>query len=141
MFNRILVTMDNSDAVSQSTFEKAMVLAKQNCARLMLLQVLPPDAVQGSDMNVLQSLHNTAKTEGLASDVAQLQGDHSHVICDLANRWGADLIVLGQHDLTQDYPVPTDQFAEQAPCSVLLAQTPDSLHLKASKVEQFAMMS
>jgi nucleotide-binding universal stress UspA family protein len=141
MFNRILVTMDNSDAMSQSTFEEALILAKQNHARLMLLQVLPPDAAQHSDMDALQSLHKTAKTKGLASDVAQLQGDHNHVICDLANRWGADLIVLGQHDLTQDNPVPTVRFAEQAPCSVLLAQTPDSLHLKASKIEQFATMT
>jgi nucleotide-binding universal stress UspA family protein len=141
MFNRILVTMDNSDAMSQSTFEKALILAKQNHARLMLLQVLPPDVAQHMDMDALQSLHKTAKTEGLASDVAQLQGDHDHVICDLANRWGADLIVLGQHDLVQDRCVPSTQFAEQAPCSVLLAHTPDSLHLKVSKVEQFAMMS
>jgi nucleotide-binding universal stress UspA family protein len=141
MFNRILVTMDNSDAMSQSTFEKALMLAKQNHARLMLLQVLPPDVAQHMDMDALQSLHKTAKTEGLASDVAQLQGDHDHVICDLANRWGADLIVLGQHDIAQDHCVPSDQFTEQAPCSVLLAHTPDSLHLKASKVEQFAMMS
>jgi nucleotide-binding universal stress UspA family protein len=98
MFNRILVTMDNSDAMSQSTFEEALILAKQNHARLMLLQVLPPDAAHYSDMDALQSFHKTAKTEGLASDVAQLHGDHSHVICDLANRWGADLIVLGQHE-------------------------------------------
>lgn len=140
MFNRILVTMDNSDAVSQSTFEKALVLAKQNHARLMLLHVLPPNAIEHSDMDVLQLLHKTAKTEGLASDVAQLQGDHDHVIYDLANRWGADLIVLGQHDSKQN-DAPPAWFAEQAPCSVLLAQTPDSLHLKASKVEQFAMMS
>ncbi len=141
MFNRILVTMDNSDVMSQSTFEKALTLAKQNHARLMLLQVLQPDTVHHLDMDTLQSFHKTAKTEGLASDVAQLHGDHSHVVYDLANRWGADLIVLGQHELAQNHCVLPVQFAEQAPCSVLLAQTPDSLYLKASKVEQFAMMS
>jgi nucleotide-binding universal stress UspA family protein len=133
--------MDNSDAMSQSTFEKALVLAKQNHARLMLLQVLPPNAAQNLGMDALQLLHKTAKTEGLASDVAQLHGDHDHVICNLANRWGADLILLGQHDLNQNDANPPTQFAEQAPCSVLLAQTPNSLHLKASKVEQFAMMA
>ena len=141
MFNRILVTMDNSDAMSQSTFEKALALAKQNHARLMLLHVLPSNTVEHSDMDALQSFHKTAKTAGLASDVAQLHGDHDHVICDLANRWGADLIVLGQHDLKQNGSAPPVWFAEQAPCSVLLAQTPDSLHLKASRVEQFAMMA
>lgn len=141
MFNRILVTMDNSDAMSQSTFEKALALAKQNHARLMLLHVLPSNTVEHSDMDALQSFHKTAKTAGLASDVAQLHGDHDHVICDLANRWGADLIVLGQHDLKQNDSAPPVWFAEQAPCSVLLAQTPDSLHLKASRVEQFAMMA
>lgn len=142
MFNRILVTMDNSDAMSQSTFEKALILAKENHARLMLLRVLSPNAVlQHLNMDTLQLLHKTAKTEGLASDVAQLHGDHDHVICDLANRWGADLIVLGQHDLTQNASALPNWVAEQAPCSVLLAQTPDSLHLKASKVEQFATMA
>lgn len=141
MFNRILVTMDNSDAMSQSTFEKALILAKENHARLMLLRVLPPNAVLQPNMDTLQSLHKTAKTEGLASDVAQLHGDPDHVICDLASRWGADLIVLGQHDLTQSDCALPEWFAEQAPCSVLLAQTPDSLHLKASKVEQFATMA
>jgi nucleotide-binding universal stress UspA family protein len=133
--------MDNSEAMSQSTFEKALALAKQNHARLMLLQVLPSDASpHAQKMDTLQLLHKTAKTEGLASDVAQLSGDHSHVVCDLASRWGADLIVLGQHEERSEVcPVP---LAEQAPCSVLLAHQPDSLHLKASsQVEQFAMMN
>jgi nucleotide-binding universal stress UspA family protein len=143
MFNRILVTMDNSEAMSQSTFEKALTLAKQNHARLMLLQVLPGDASpHDNQMDTLQSLHKTAKTAGLASDVAQLSGNHSHVVCDLASRWGADLIVLGQHEERSEQvcavPVP---LAEQAPCSVLVAQKPDSLHLKATQVEQFAMMA
>jgi nucleotide-binding universal stress UspA family protein len=140
MFNRILVTMDNADTMSQSTFEKAMMLAQQHHARLMLLQVLPVDESHHSEphLSALQSFHKTAKNQGLASDVAQLQGDHDHVVCDLANRWGADLIVLGQHETR---PVePPVRFAEQAPCSVLLAQKPDSLHLKASQVEQFAMI-
>jgi len=141
MFNRILVTMDNSDTMSQSTFDRALVLAKENHARLMLLHVLPSNAAQHPSMETLQLLHKTAKTEGLASDVAQLYGDHDHVICDLANRWGADLILLGQHDSTQNDSAPPVWFAEQSPCSVLLAQTPNSLHLKASKVEQFAMMA
>ena len=141
MFNRILVTMDNSETMSQSTFDKALVLARENHARLMLLHVLPPNAVQDSDMDTLQLLHKTAKTEGLAADVAQLHGDHDHVICDLANRWGADLILLGQHDSTQNDSAPPVWFAAQSPCSVLLAQTPNALHLKASKVEQFAMMA
>jgi nucleotide-binding universal stress UspA family protein len=142
MFNRILVTMDNSEAVSPSTFEKAMVLAKQNQARLMLLHVLPPDASQQVDeMDTLHSLHKTAKTEGLASDVAQLCGEHDDVVCDLAHRWGADLIVLGQHDdALQDDCAPPNWVTEQAPCSVLLAHKPDSLHLKASPVEQIALM-
>jgi hypothetical protein len=141
MFNRILVTMDNSEAMNQSTFEKALTLAKQNQARLMLLQVLPSDASpQVNKMDTLQSLHKTAKTEGLASDVAQLSGDHSHVVCDLASRWGADLIVLGQHE--EQSEVCDVPLAEQAPCSVLLAHQPDSLHLKAAgQVEQFALMA
>jgi nucleotide-binding universal stress UspA family protein len=146
MFNRILVTMDNFEAVSPSTFETAMALAKQNHARLMLLQVLPADASPEADeMDSLQSLHKTAKTEGLASDVAQLSGEHDHVVCDVAHRWGADLIVLGQHETpasaSEDDCAPPSWFAEQSPCSVLLAQQPDSLHLKASQVEQFAMMA
>ena len=141
MFNRILVTMDNSDTMSQSTFETALVLAKENHARLMLLHVLPPSAEQHPDMDTLQLLHKTAKTEGLVSDVAQLHGDHEHVICDLASRWGADLIVLGKHDSTQCDSAPPGWFDEQSPCSVLLAQTPNSLHLKASKVEQFATIA
>jgi nucleotide-binding universal stress UspA family protein len=142
MFNRILVTMDNSEAVSPSTFEKAMALAKQNHARLMLLHVLPTQTPQQTDeMNRLQSLHQTAKTEGLASDVAQLCGEHDHVVCHLAHRWGADLIVLGQHDeALQDDCAPPSWITDQAPCSVLFAHKPDSLHLKASPVEQIAMM-
>ncbi|NJR37607.1 MAG: universal stress protein [Leptolyngbyaceae cyanobacterium CSU_1_4] len=64
MFNRILVTMDNSDAMSQSTFEKALALAKLNHARLMLLHVLPPNALEHSDLDALQSLHKTAKKSG-----------------------------------------------------------------------------
>jgi nucleotide-binding universal stress UspA family protein len=141
MFNRILVTMDNSEVMSQSTFEQALDLARQNHARLMLLQVLPTNAPLHDQMSTLQSLHKTAKTEGLASDVAQLSGDHHHVVCDLANRWGADLIVLGQHDERSEepYTMPA-QLTEQAPCSVLLAHKPDSLHLKASHVERFARM-
>jgi nucleotide-binding universal stress UspA family protein len=75
MFNRILVTMENPDTISPSTFETAVALAKQNQARLMLLQVLTPDGWQGRDMAELKSLRQTAKDQGLASDVAQLLGE------------------------------------------------------------------
>jgi nucleotide-binding universal stress UspA family protein len=136
MFNRILVTMDHADAISQSTFETAVSLAKANQARLMLLHVLTPDGWEKRDMEGLQSLHQTAKNQGLASDVAQLLGEPDHIICDLASRWGADLIVLGQQDHD-----PQVQLADHAPCSVLIAQQPDSLHYQKSRVEQFAMMN
>jgi nucleotide-binding universal stress UspA family protein len=140
MFNRILVTMDNSDAINQTTFKTALDLAKRNSARLMLLNVLTPDRWDNQDMDALKELHKTAKREGLASDVAQLIGDPDALIRDMASRWGADLIVLGQpNGKTSQHIQPA--FAKRAPCSVMIAQQPDSLHLQPSQTEQFAMMN
>jgi nucleotide-binding universal stress UspA family protein len=141
MFNRILVTMDHSHAISQSTFETAVALAQQNQARLMLLHVLTPEGWEKRDSEGLQSLHQNAKNQGLASDVAELLGEPEHIICDLANRWGADLIVLGQQ-CDQELPNTSafsEHFTEHAPCSVLIAQHPSSLHLQQSRLEPLAM--
>jgi nucleotide-binding universal stress UspA family protein len=141
MFNRILVTMEGADAISPSTFETAMALAKQNQARLMLLHVLTPEGWERRDMDELKSLRQTAKDQGLASDVAQLLGEPEHTICDLASRWGADLIVLGCQGEPPTEPSALPAFTEHAPCSVLIAQHPGMLHLQQSRVEQMAALN
>ncbi len=123
MYTKILAAFDNSPRGNQ-VFEAALTLAKANQAALMLLHVLSRDSddsptrfsskLMGYDEYTLkayrqewddfvhktderlQSLVQTAMTEGVTAEFKQLEGAPGKTICDFAQEWGANLIVIGR---------------------------------------------
>ncbi len=156
MFNRILVAMDGSET-GDRVFAEAVSLAKVNQARLMLMHVfLLPDAdrtdlsehfdlhrsetgVEGKELlekakqqclERLRGRHRDLTSAGINADVGLLEGDPGRQICDVARKWGADLILMGHRGLTeQDEKVMTsasNYVLHHAPCSMHIVQN-DSL--------------
>ncbi|WP_143161995.1 universal stress protein [Phormidesmis priestleyi] len=113
MLNRILIALDNSKN-PQPVFSTAIAWAKINDSRLLLLNVLSnqSDHTQNnlaewesycvSDLEELRSLSHIVNKVGLMADIAQPLGHTGQKICELANSWGADLIILGQPDVMAD---------------------------------------
>lgn len=123
MYTKILAAFDRSPRGKQ-VFEAALTLAKASHADLMLLHVLSRDAedspgryspkligYQESDLNVqrqewedfikktdelLESLTQQAIAEGVKAEFRQREGSPGRTICDFAQEWDADLIVLGR---------------------------------------------
>jgi nucleotide-binding universal stress UspA family protein len=175
MFNRILVAMDGSE-IGDRVFEEAVSLAKVNQARLMLMHVfLLPAAehtnlFEHSGLNLFETEPDTQRKEllekakqqclerlrgrhrdltsaGIIADVGLLEGDPGRQICDVARKWGADLILMGHRGLTeQEEKVmvsASNYVLHHAPCSMhivqndsLLRQTRGSGRVRADKQER-----
>ena len=113
MLNRILIALDSAKN-PQPVFSTAIAWAKINDSRLLLLNVLSSqndpttkdsaewESYRMSDLAELRSLSRIANNSGLMADIAQPLGRTGQKICELANQWGADLIILGQPELTAD---------------------------------------
>ncbi len=169
MFNRILVAMDESET-GDRVFEEAISLAKANRARLMLTYIfLTPSSSypdlsgrinsnllvtysEHQDQEVLEKAkqhylnrlrlrHKDAASAGVNADVSLLEGDPGRQICNVARKWGADLILIGARNLTeQDEKIMTtasNYILHHAPCSMHIVQndktakqTTDALRVK-----------
>lgn len=74
----------------------------------------------------LKSLVETATQAGIATEFSQLQGAPGKVICELAQTWGADLIVLGRRGRMGMNELllgsVSNYVLHHAPCSVLTLQ-------------------
>ena len=113
MLNRILIALDPAKN-PQPVFSTALAWAKMNDSRLLLLNVLSSqsehtkknsaewESHRVSDLEELRSLSQVANNLGVMADIAQPLGHTGQKICELANLWGADLIVLGQPDVLAD---------------------------------------
>ncbi|MCY7322550.1 MAG: universal stress protein [Phormidesmis sp. CAN_BIN36] len=118
MLNRILIALDSAKN-PQPVFSTALAWAKINKSRLLLLNVLSQsehakkdsaewESHRVSDLEELRSLSHVANNLGLMADLAQPLGRTGQKICELANRWGADLIILGQPDSVAEEDVLND---------------------------------
>lgn len=152
--NKILVAIDHSDR-NQSVFDSALTLAKTLGATLMLLQVLSEKEAgypilptyayypivddrnyevyqerlaeykqQGIDF--LRELTETAAAAGVKTEYTQLTGDPGQTICEIADNWSADLIVVGSRGLKGLKEMflgsVSNYVTHHAPCSVLIAR-------------------
>jgi nucleotide-binding universal stress UspA family protein len=111
----IVVGTDGSNGAERAV-RRAVEVAKGSGARLHLVTAYPDapslreplggsaktDAVdlQGAAENVLARGARLAESEGLQVDTEAHQGDPAHVILEVAERVGADLIVVGARGLT-----------------------------------------
>lgn len=140
MFQRILVALDNSD-IGRAVFEQALQLAEKTHARLMLLHVLSDaevgyptgqnldshldqwDECKQQGLTLLRSHQQTASQAGVETEILQTPGAAPTMICNFAKHWGADLIVVGQRELSGLQRMirgsVSNYVVHYAPCSVM----------------------
>ena len=150
MFSKILVAIDDSTS-SQSVFEQALAFAKFHQSRLMVLHVLvtadnlyPGDPYIGitqismeaywerwqnrqqEGINRLKALAAEAIAVGVEMEFTQSVGDPGKMICELAETWGSDLIVVGRRGVSRISEFfggsVSNYVLHHAPCHVLALQ-------------------
>ena len=172
MIGKILAAIDNSSR-SKDVFDMAVSQALANKAALILLHVLSeqdPDypilptyayhaVLKGNNNGILHQrfaeyeqqeaelLRNLARKAialGVDVEYAQLSGVPGWEICELANNWSADLIVIGSRGLKGFKEMflgsVSNYVTHHAPCSVLIVRTDsdtvlDSIDLFDREVE------
>jgi nucleotide-binding universal stress UspA family protein len=155
MMKKILVAVDNSER-NKSVFESAVSLAKTTGATLMLLHILSEEEVsyplvptytyypilEDRDYEIyqerlseykqwgidfLQSLTQKATAVGVKTEFTQLTGNPGRTICQLADTWSADLIVVGSRGLKGIKEMflgsVSNYVTHHSPCSVLIVRT------------------
>jgi nucleotide-binding universal stress UspA family protein len=154
MINKILVAVDRSER-NQSVFESAVSLAKTSSATLMLLHVLSEEEagypllptyayypmLDDRDYEIyqeqlieykqwgidfLENLTQKAAAVGVKAEFTQLTGNPGRTICELADTWEADLIVVGSRGLKGLKEMflgsVSNYVTHHAPCSVLIVR-------------------
>ena len=155
MIDKILVAIDRSQK-HKFVFDSAVSLAKTTGASLMLLHilfeeeanypVLPPYAYypmldknnydlyqeklaeyKQLGINLLKDLTEQATEAGVKTEYTQLTGNPGREICELANTWSADLILVGSRGLTGLKEMflgsVSNYVTHHAPCSVLIVRS------------------
>ncbi|MEO1401395.1 MAG: universal stress protein [Cyanobacteria bacterium J06635_1] len=94
----------------------------------------------------LRSQAEAAQRQGIKADYTQLLGDPGLSICDLAQHWNADLIVMGRRGRSGLSELilgsVSNYVMHHAPCSVLTVQgQPEQLKAVDQPVEDFAEIS
>jgi nucleotide-binding universal stress UspA family protein len=123
MYKNILVAFDKSPQ-GEKVFKAALHLAKANDASLMLLHILSKDSqdnpihgalkligytpetvdvyrrqwqeFEQASLELLRFHVQQAQAEGVKAEYTQLEGQPGKMICNFAQQWGADLIVVGR---------------------------------------------
>lgn len=156
MINKILIAVDRSQN-NKSVFDTAVSLAKTTEADLMLLHILSkkePDypiaptytyypiieetnyetfqkeyaKYQQHGFEFLKNLTEEATASGVRTEFTQLTGNPGRMICELANNWSADLILVGSRGLKGLKEMflgsVSNYVTHHAPCSVLIVRHP-----------------
>jgi nucleotide-binding universal stress UspA family protein len=146
VFTRIVVGTDGSDTAGEAV-RQAIDLAKLAGAQLDIVSAyepVPKRRVEGEqleapadvqheigpreDVNlVLDAAAATAKKEGLEVQTHPVEADPAEAILDIAEKTGADLIVVGNKGMTGARrfllgSVPNN-VSHHAPCSVIIVRT------------------
>ncbi|WAL62111.1 universal stress protein [Thermocoleostomius sinensis] len=133
MFQKILVALDNAK-MDTHVFDEALALAKATGAHLRLLYVVPacdvgyaqPYTFNQPNPHRLRSLVEQANNAGVKADFTEHLGDPAADICAIAQRWDADLIVLGRRGLSRLgellHGSVSNYVLHHAPCAVLVVQ-------------------
>jgi nucleotide-binding universal stress UspA family protein len=153
MFHKILVAIDNSE-LSNQAFEQAIYLAKAFKANVHLVHVLSPlkkeyedasalafgggyypeafdealqerwQTLEEEGLNLLRNKVQQAMNIGITAEFTQMIGQPREKICELAQSWSADLIVMGSHGRTglSEFLIGSvsNHVSHHAPCSVMI---------------------
>ena len=156
MIDKILIAVDRSPN-NKIAFDTAVSLAKTTGAELMLLHILSkkePDypiaptytyypiieecnyetykkeyaKYQQHGIEFLKDLTREATAVEVSTEFTQLAGNPGRIICELANNWSADLIVVGSRGLKGLKEMflgsVSNYVTHHAPCSVLIVRHP-----------------
>jgi nucleotide-binding universal stress UspA family protein len=156
MYRNILAAIDTSDR-GEIVFYNALALAKKTGANLMLLHVLSDEeegypqfptysyypmldrpiaeayhqkleAHEKAGLEMLRSRTAEATKQGVNTEFSQLSGQPGDLICELANNWEADLVIVGNRGLRGLKEVllgsVSNYVTHHANCSVLVVKTP-----------------
>lgn len=167
MTDKILVAVDLAEQ-NKHVFNTAVSLAESMEATLMLLHVLSEDKTGypilptyayypllnaqnyevyqekieeykqwGNDF--LQSLTEEATAAGVPTEYSQLTGNPGQTICEFANTWSADLILVGSRGLKGLKEMflgsVSNYVTHHAPCSVLIVRNPNDEGLNLSSTD------
>lgn len=143
-------------------FEKALVLAQQNQAGMMLLHVFSPELkttpslpnpvlyrypivtdelmrtyrdrwedTENQGLEMLQHLADKAQKADVSVEFSQNFGNVGQVICNMAESWGADLILVRQPDRSKLNELflgsNSNYVLHHAPCPVLAMPASEGL--------------
>ena len=156
MIKKILIAVDRSQN-NKFIFDNAVSLAKTTGADLMLLHVLSkkePDhpiaptytyypiveemnyetyqqeyaKYEQHGLEFLKNLTEEATAAGISTEFTQLAGNSGRLICELANNWSSDLIMVGSRGLKGLKEMflgsVSNYVTHHAPCSVLIVRNP-----------------
>ena len=151
-YQKILVALDYS-TMSEVVFQRAMAIAKQNSAALMLCYCLTSDSpfwieptsfhsetAEDFKERYQESLEKAnqwlaeygrkAKEQGIATEWNSQVDKPEHMILEVAKNWGADLIILGRRGrrgLAEIFLGSVSNYiVHYAPCSLLIVQNEGS---------------
>ncbi|MBE9171201.1 universal stress protein [Pleurocapsales cyanobacterium LEGE 06147] len=158
MFHKILVAIDDSE-LSDRAFEKGVSLAKAFEANLYLVHVLSPlkkeyedvsalafgggyypeafdealrerwQTLEKEGLELLRTKAQQAIAAGVTPEFTQMLGQPGEKICELAQSWDADLIVMGSHGRTGlgEFLMGSvsNHVSHHAPCSVMIVHHQD----------------
>ena len=160
MFKKILVAIDLSTE-SSDVYETAVFLAKTTVASLMLLHILPIEDLMGEAvrkayeqecqrfeqqrLEFLRSLVREAITVGVNAEFNIFWGSPGRDICDVAQTWSADLIVVGSRGRTGIKEMflgsVSNYVTHHAPCSVLIVLKTANPDLQLSQSDREKLTS
>lgn len=169
MIDKILVAVDRSPN-NKYVFDAAVSLAQTTGASLMLLHILSKseadypilptytyypivddreyDLYQKQlaeyrqwGLDFLQNLTREATAAGISTEFTQLSGNPGRMICELADNWSADLILVGSRGLKGLKEMflgsVSNYVTHHAPCSVLIVRShPDAESGQTSLTER-----
>lgn len=141
IYNTIVVGTDGSDRADRAV-RQAIELAKATGASLNVVHVVRPapsvgfsDTVSGQEGvrassdevdRIAAAVAADAQREGVSAQVHHPTGDPADAIIEVAEKCGADLIVLGNRGMTGVGRVLgsiPNKVAHHSPCSVLIVDT------------------
>ncbi|HEX2240941.1 MAG TPA: universal stress protein [Actinomycetota bacterium] len=129
-YSKIICGVDGSDT-SMLALAEASKLAASEGAELTVLYALREDmehaATAATGDEVLERAQKAAREEGVEPNARLEQGDPSEVLIDVAEKVGADLLVVGNKGMTgvQRFllgSVP-NKVSHHAPCDLLIVKT------------------
>jgi nucleotide-binding universal stress UspA family protein len=143
MFQTVLVGADNS-ATARKAVVAASEVAKLAAGKLHVVTAYDPKSVRSEDLPpdlrlsqqihpadaLLRNLAEIGKERGLEVEVHAANGDAAEAIVKIAEREGADLIVVGNKGMRGARRVlgsVPNSVAHHAHCSVLIVDTIDEI--------------